>query len=57
MKVKQIISKNKNGNQMEVIGKDGDTQRTLHIHRKNNEWKYFTGLDKNGTKIFSSIRG
>lgn len=55
MKVKQIISKSKNENRMEVIAKDNSTLQTLHIHRKNNIWKYFVCCDKKGNKVFSII--
>jgi hypothetical protein len=55
MKVKQIISKSRSGNKMEVIGKEDDTQKTLHIHEENKVWKYFAGCDKTGRKVFSPI--
>ena len=55
MKVKQIISKSKNGNRMEVIAKEGDIQKTLHIHQKNKVWRYFDGCDKKGNRVFSII--
>lgn len=55
MEVKQIISKSKEGNRMEVIAKDDSTLQTLHIHRKNNIWRYFVYCDKKGNKVFSVI--
>jgi len=55
MIVKQIISNSRNGNQMEVIGKDSNIQKTLHIHKENNVWRYFAGYDKKGKKIFLPI--
>jgi len=59
MKVKQIISKSKNGNRMEIIATEDNVQRTLHI-RKNNDalitgWRYFAGCLRNGTKIYLPI--
>jgi len=55
MKVKKIISKNKNGNRMEVIAEEGGIQKTLHIHRENNIWRYFAGCNQEGKKIFLPI--
>ena len=55
MKVRQVISKSRDGNRMEVIAREGNDQRTLHIHQKRNEWRYFAGEDKNGKKIFLPI--
>ena len=55
MEVKQIISKSKDGNKMEVIGKEDGTQKTLHICREYDVWKYFVGYNKEGKKVFSPI--
>ena len=55
MIVKQIISKSKNGNRMEVIAEKDDIQKTLHIHQENSIWRYFAGCDKEGKKIFLPI--
>ena len=55
MIVKQIISKSKNGNRMEVIGKEGDIQKTLHIRQENKVWRYFDGCDRKGNRVFSII--
>ena len=33
MKIKKIISKSKDGNQMEVVAIDGNFLHTLHVHK------------------------
>lgn len=55
MKVKQVISETKDGRRMEVIGKEDNTQKTLHIHKENRGWSYFVGEDKKGKKVFAPI--
>lgn len=55
MIVRQIISKSRDENKMEVIGKEDGTQKTLHIRREHNVWRYFIGCDKKGRKVFSPI--
>ena len=55
MIVKRIISKSRKGNRMEVIAKEGDIQKTLHIHQENKVWRYFDGCDKKGNRVFSII--
>ena len=59
MMVKQIISKSKGGNRMEVIAIEDNILRTLHIHKNNDSliatWRYFAGCLKNGTKIFLPV--
>jgi len=55
MMVKQIISKSKGGNRMEVIAKENNIQKTLHIHQENSIWRYFAGCDEKGKKIFLPI--
>ena len=55
MKVIKVISKSPNEKRMEVIAKEGDTQKTLHIRQEHEVWKYFVGHDKNGKKVFSPI--
>lgn len=55
MKVKRIISESKDGNRREVIGKDDSTQRTLHICREHNVWRYFVGCNREGRKVFLPI--
>ena len=56
MKVKQIISTNVSGNQMEVIADNGKTLKTLHIQKEyKNIWKYFVGRDKKDTKVYAPI--
>ena len=56
MRVEQIISESRDGNRMEIIGRDSDSQRTLHIQQKNKEWRYFVGHDREGKEIFLPIR-
>ena len=53
--IKQIISKSKNGNRMEVIAKEDNIQKTLHIRQENNIWRYFAGCDNKGKKVFLPI--
>ena len=55
MMVKKIISKSKDGNRMEVIAKEDKVQKTLHIHKENNIWRYFAGCNKEGKRIFLPI--
>lgn len=55
MIVKQIISKSKDGNRMEVIAKEDNIQKTLHIHQGNDTWRYFAGCDKKGKQVFLTI--
>lgn len=55
MKVEQVISESRNGSRMEVIGKENNTQKTLHIHKENRGWSYFVGEDKKGKKVFAPI--
>ena len=55
MKVKQIISKSKNGNRMEVIAREDNILSTLHICQEHNIWRYFAGCDKKGRKVFLPI--
>jgi hypothetical protein len=55
VKVTKTISESRNKKQMEVIGKDDDGQRTLHIRKQHNEWRYFAGCDKKGNKVFLPI--
>jgi len=56
MEVKQIISKSKSGNRMEVIAKEPfQIQKTLHIRKENNIWRYFAGCDDKGKKVFLPI--
>ena len=55
MKVKQIISKSRNGNRMEVIAKEDEIQKTLHICHVNNVWRYFAGNDNKGKQVFLPI--
>jgi len=56
MKLKQIISKGKNGNRMEIIAKEPfQVQKTLHIRKENNTWRYFAGCDAKGKKVFLPI--
>ena len=60
MRVKQIISKSRNGNKMEVIASGVDVskgviQKTLHIVKENDVWKYFVGLTTDGKKVFAPI--
>ena len=43
MKLVRVISKSRGGNRMEVIAKNDDGLKTLHIHRKNRVWKYVAG--------------
>ena len=54
MKLKQIISKSKKGNRMEIIAEEDNMQRTLHIRKENNIWRFFAGCNK-GKKVFSPI--
>lgn len=53
MKVKQIISKSKSGNQMEVIATEDN--KTLHIRKEYSVWKYFVCEDKKGVKVYAPI--
>ena len=55
MKVVKVISKSPNEKRMEVIAKEGDTQKTLHICQEHVVWKYFVDHNKNGKKVFSPI--
>ena len=55
MKLKQIISKSKGGNRMEVIAKEDNIQKTLHIRQENNIWRYFNGRDNKGKRVFLPI--
>ena len=59
MEVKQIISKSKSGNRMEVIAEEDKVQRTLHICKDNDAlitaWRYFAGCDDKGKKVFLPI--
>ena len=55
MEVKQIISRSKDGNRMEVIAKDDGTLQTLHLCREHNAWRCFVGYNKKGSKVFSPI--
>ena len=55
MKVTKIISKSQDRSRMEVIAKEGDTLKTLHIRQENKIWRYFVGEDKQGKKVFSPI--
>lgn len=55
MKLKQIISESRNGNRMEVIGKDDDGLHTLHIRKEYSNWKYLAAIDNKGNKLFSNI--
>ena len=56
MIVNKIISKSRDGNRMEVIGKEDKVQRTLHIHKEyKNVWRYFAGCDNKGNKIYLPI--
>jgi len=55
MMVKKIISKSKGGNRMEVIAKEDNIQKTLHIRQENNTWRYFAGCDAKGKKVFLPI--
>lgn len=55
MRLVQIISGSRDGNRKEIIARDSDGRRTLHIHRKRNEWKYFVGHDRQDKKVFLPI--
>jgi len=56
MKLIQIISKSKDGNRMEVIAKEPfQIQKTLHIRKENNIWRYFAGCDEKGNKVYLPI--
>ena len=55
MKVIKIISKSKSGNRMEIIAKEDNIQKTLHIHQENDIWRYFAGLDNKGKEIYLPI--
>lgn len=56
MKLVRVISKSRSGNQMEVIGKDEDGLRTLHIRRERNDWKYFVGCDREDKRFFLPLK-
>jgi len=55
MIVKRIISKSRNGNRMEVIAKEDNIQKTLHIRQVNNIWRYFAGCDDKGKQVYLPI--
>ena len=55
MKVVKVISKSRNGRQMEVIGEDEEYYGTLHIHRQSKRWTYFKGLNDHNEPIFRAI--
>ena len=55
MRLVQVISKSRDGTRMEIIARDSDTQRTLHLCRKNDIWKYFVGCDREDKKVFLPI--
>jgi len=55
MILKQIISKSKNGNRMEVIAKEDNILKTFHIYREDNIWRYFAGCDDKGKRVFLPI--
>lgn len=56
MKMKQIISKSKDGNKMEIIAQGVFNLETLHIHKGlNNKWSYYWGLDEDERPILRSI--
>ena len=56
MKLIQIISKSKDGNRMEIIAKEPfQIQKTLHIRKENNIWRYFAGRDDKGNKVYLPI--
>jgi len=56
MRVERIISKSRDGNRMEVIGRDADGRRTLHLHRKNDVWRYSVGYDREDKQVFLPIK-
>ena len=55
MKLIKIISKSRDGNQMEVVAKEDKAQKTLHIRRVNDVWRYLAGKDEKGNKVFEVI--
>ena len=41
---------------MEVIAKEPfQIQKTLHIRKENNIWRYFAGCDEKGNKVYLPI--
>ena len=46
MRVKEIISKSRDGDRMEVIATDGNFLHTFHIQRYAKKWKYCEGYIK-----------
>lgn len=56
MKLKQIISKSRNGNRMEVIGKDDDGLHTLHIRKEHNIWKYVVTKTDRGANLLGVMK-
>ena len=56
MKFKQIISKSRDGNKMEIIAEENKVLKTLHVHKESkNTWRYFAGCNNKETKIFLPI--
>ena len=56
MRLVQVISESSDGNRKEVIGRDADGPRTLHIQKKNKVWKYFAGHDREDRQVFLPLR-
>lgn len=56
MKIHKIISKSKNGKQMEVIAiDDKGKKQTFHIHKKTTSWQYCVDKDKEKRLILKTI--
>ena len=56
MRLVQVISESKDGNRREVIGRDADGPRTLHIQKKNKVWRYCVGRGMVGKQFFLPLR-
>ena len=54
MRAVKIISKSRD--RMEIIGRDEDGLRTLHIKKRRGEWRYCVGHDKGDKQVFLPIR-
>jgi len=47
MRVKEIISKSRDGDRMEVIAEDYHKNlKTIHVQRYSKKWKFCTGYSK-----------
>ena len=55
MKIYKVVSKSKDGHQIEVILTDGHQYLTKHIIKQANTWKFFDYMDSKGRKFYKTI--